>query len=64
MPPTPGLRLHYSFRATDYRSEQHELHVLRVDQTSQIVQTNHGAMTFNYWNWLFEKNMLEPATEG
>jgi hypothetical protein len=56
--PRPGLKVCYRFLAQSYMYEEHELTVHSVDATSRTLETSHGNMTWEYWDWLVERQMV------
>lgn len=62
MTPRPGLKVCYRFLAPSYMYEEHELTVHSVDATSKTLETTHGTMTWEYWDWMVEHQMVVPLS--
>lgn len=60
MVPKPGMRYRYQFLSDGYAMSVSDLTVYSVDSTSASLETSHGVMTFTYWNWLIERELVQP----
>lgn len=64
MTPAAGLKVCYRFLAQNHAFEEHELTVHAVDATDRILETTHGRMSREYWDWLVERQMIVPLAQA
>lgn len=64
MTPAAGLKVCYRFLAQNHAFEEHVLTVHSVDATDRVLETTHGRMSWEYWNWLVERQMVVPLDQA